>query len=64
EVSTLASINTSTAVADSKKIHEVQPKEGLYSIAKKYNLSIEEIKQWNQLTSDDLKVGQHLIISK
>jgi len=59
-----AAIKAAAPVADSKKIHEVQSKEGLYSIAKKYNLSIEEIKQWNQLTSDDLKVGQQLIISK
>ncbi len=61
---TAAAIKVAAPVADSKKIHEVQSKEGLYSIAKKYNLSIEEIKQWNQLTSDDLKVGQQLIISK
>jgi LysM repeat protein len=51
-------------VAASTKEHEVQPKEGLYSIAKKYNISIEEIKEWNQLTSNDIKVGQKLIIAK
>lgn len=48
----------------SQKVHEVQPKEGLYSIAKKYNVSIEEIKEWNQLSSNDIKVGQQLIIAK
>jgi LysM repeat protein len=51
-------------VAAGTKVHEVQPKEGLYSLAKKYNISIEEIKEWNQLISNDIKVGQQLIIAK
>ena len=63
-VPTIAPQSTSTIPTDSKKVHEVQPKEGLYSIAKKYNVSIEEIKEWNQLTSNDIKVGQQLIIAK
>ncbi len=51
--------NTST-----RKMHEVKPKEGLYAIARKYNISVADIKEWNNLTTDDLKVGQQLIISK
>ena len=47
-----------------RRIHEVQPKEGLYSIAKKYNVSVDEIKEWNLLESNDLKMGQQLIIAK
>jgi len=45
-------------------IHEVQPKEGLYAISKIYNVPVEDIKQLNSLTMDELKVGQQLIISK
>lgn len=45
-------------------IHEVKPKEGLYAISKKYNVSIDQLKQWNNLESNELKVGQQLIISK
>jgi hypothetical protein len=45
-------------------LHQVQPKEGLYSIAKKYNITVEDIKEWNQLAADDLKTGQQLIIAK
>ena len=44
--------------------HEVQPKEGLYTISKIYNVPVDEIKQLNSLTADELKVGQQLIISK
>ena len=47
-----------------KRIHEVQPKEGLYAISKQYNVSVAEIKELNGLTAEDLKVGQQLIISK
>lgn len=47
-----------------EQFHEVKPKEGLYGIAKKYNVSVSNIKKWNHLQSDDLKVGQQLIISK
>ena len=46
------------------QMHEVQSKEGLYSISKKYGVSVEQIKEWNNLQSNDLKIGQQLIISK
>lgn len=46
------------------KIHEVQAKEGLYSISRKYNVTVDEIKEWNQLTGNELKMGQQLIIAK
>jgi len=46
------------------KMHEVQPKEGLYAISKKYNITVAEIKELNSLTAEDLSVGQQLIISK
>lgn len=44
--------------------HEVQLKEGLYAISKKYNVPVTELKQLNNLTADNLEVGQQLIISK
>ncbi len=47
-----------------KKYHEVLPKEGLYSISKKYNVSVQQLKEWNGLQSDELSIGQQLIISK
>ncbi len=46
------------------KFHIVQPKEGLYSISRKYNVSVQDIRTWNNLVSDELKIGQKLIISK
>ncbi len=46
------------------KIHEVQPKEGLYTISKKYGVSVAQLKEWNRLQNDNVKIGQQLIISK
>lgn len=46
------------------KYHEVQPKEGLYGISKKYGVSVQQLKEWNNLTSDSLSISQQLIVSK
>jgi len=42
--------------------HIVQQKETLYGIGKKYGVSPEKIKEWNQLTGSSLKTGQELVI--
>ncbi|MEO9020615.1 MAG: glucosaminidase domain-containing protein [Ginsengibacter sp.] len=52
-----SSVNNSTT-------HKVLPKENLYSISKKYGVTVEQLKEWNQLSTDDLQIGQQLIISK
>lgn len=44
--------------------HEVEAKEGLFAISKKYGVTISQIKEWNNLTGDKLQVGQKLIIYK
>jgi len=46
------------------KIHEVQSKESLYAISKKYGVTVEQLKEWNNLKDDNLKTGEQLIISK
>ncbi|HVE60767.1 MAG TPA: glucosaminidase domain-containing protein, partial [Chitinophagaceae bacterium] len=50
--------------SDSYKIHIVQLKETMYAIAKKYAVSVDAIKQWNDLQTNDLKKGQQLRINK
>jgi LysM repeat protein len=46
------------------KTHEVQPKENLYTISKKYDITVAQLKEWNNLKDNSLKIGQQLIISK
>jgi len=42
--------------------HIVQTKETLYSISKKYGVSLEQLKSWNKLDSAAVKIGQQLLI--
>jgi LysM repeat protein len=50
---------------DIRKIrHMVQPKETLFSLARKYEVDVDQIKAWNKLESADLKPGQELLIIK
>lgn len=44
--------------------HIVQTKETLYSISKKYGVSMEQLRAWNRLDSADVKIGQQLLIHK
>ena len=43
-----------------KQIHIVAPGETLYAISKANNITIENLKKYNQLTSNDISVGQEL----
>jgi LysM repeat protein len=42
--------------------HTVAPKETLYGVSKKYNVSIADIKKWNNITVDGLNVGANIIV--
>jgi membrane-bound lytic murein transglycosylase D len=44
--------------------HKVRKGEYLGSIAKKYNVTLAEIKEWNGLESNSVKLGETLIVSK
>ncbi|MBX2925872.1 MAG: glucosaminidase domain-containing protein [Chitinophagaceae bacterium] len=44
--------------------HIVQSKETLYGIARKYEVEITRLRNWNNLQKDDLRVGQELLIYK
>jgi len=45
-------------------IHVVAPKETLFSISKAYGITVDELKQLNNLTSNALSVGQELTVKK
>jgi hypothetical protein len=44
--------------------HEVKKKDNLYSISVRYKTTIADLKKWNNLNSNDLYIGQKLIVSK
>jgi LysM repeat protein len=46
------------------RVHTVAPKETLYSISRLYDVSVDEIKAWNNLKDNSLSTGQQLTIKK
>jgi len=44
--------------------HKVTTKETLYSISRLYDVSVDDLKRWNNLKDNSLNVGQDLIIRK
>lgn len=40
--------------------HEVKPGETLYSIAKRYSISVDQLKAWNKLSGNEISTGQIL----
>ena len=59
-----AKTTVNKANGEKTKVHLVAPKEGLYTIAKTYNVTVRQLKEWNKLGSDNLKIGQQIIVSK
>jgi LysM repeat protein len=45
-----------------KVVHTVASKETLYSIARRYDTTEEQIREWNRMTNDQLAVDQKLIV--
>lgn len=54
------------ALKTETKIVEYKVKKGdnIGSIAKKYNAAIDDLKEWNNLTDNNIKVGTSIIVSK
>lgn len=61
---TIPASDQRTETASQDRYHYVKQSEGLYAIARQYHVSVQDLRDWNNLKSDDLKIGQKLIISK
>ena len=55
--------NDSSSSADNNKYYIVKKGDSLYSIARSNNMTVDELKSLNNLTSNILSIGQRLIIS-
>jgi len=51
-------------VTKSSVFHQVKRGETLYAVSKKYNVSLEELRAWNKLANNNIKVGDRLLIKK
>jgi len=61
-VETPVAQNAQPAQAQKVMYHTVQTGDTLYNISKRYNVTVTQIKQWNQILDDTIKLGQQLII--
>jgi LysM repeat protein len=55
---------SSVAEITSPVYHTVEPSETLFSIARKYQVSLSDLRSINQLTSDNISPGQKLLIKQ
>ncbi len=53
-----------TVETGANKLHTVVQSETLYAISRKYEVSVAEIKAWNKLTSNEISIGQQLVVGK
>lgn len=54
---------TETPKSTETKYHTVEPGQTLYAISRLYNVTVEQITQWNNLSTTSINVGQKLIVS-
>lgn len=44
------------------RFHQVQPGDTLYNISRRFGISVEQLRKLNRLTSDEVKLGQKLVV--
>lgn len=48
----------------SPRYHQVKPGETLYRLSRQYGVDVATLKSWNNLKSNQLEVGQQLIVGR
>lgn len=56
--------NEDVLIGNEVSIHEVKKKDNLYAISVMYKTTVADLKKWNNLNSNELYIGQKLIVSK
>jgi LysM repeat protein len=62
QVKSFSDFDNDVLYASTGKTHKVRKGESLYTIAQKYNVSEEQLKEWNNINGTKLKPGQKLSI--
>jgi LysM repeat protein len=55
---------TTSAATNTSGTHTVEAKETLYSIANKYDITVPQLKEWNNLQSNELDIGQTIFVKQ
>lgn len=51
-------------VKSAQTVHTVAAKETMFSIARQYGITVEQLREWNGLQTNELKIGQTLFVSQ
>ncbi|GAT62925.1 LysM peptidoglycan-binding domain-containing protein [Paludibacter jiangxiensis] len=62
QVKSFSGFDDNVQYASTGKTHKVRKGESLYTIAQKYNVSEEQLKEWNNINGNKIKPGQKLSI--
>ncbi|MCC9137184.1 LysM peptidoglycan-binding domain-containing protein, partial [Pontibacter silvestris] len=46
-----------------KQLHTVAPGDTLYQLSRKYHTSLQELRQWNNLRNNNIKIGHKLRVA-
>lgn len=57
-------VNSTAPQNDNYVLHQIETSQTLYAISKKYKAKVEDIKRWNNLESNELKVGSYIIVGE
>jgi hypothetical protein len=60
----ITTASTSASPASIKTTHAVGQGETMYGISRMYSITVDQLKAWNGLTANELKVGQVLLIAQ
>jgi LysM repeat protein len=63
-VTTTSTVKSNDATPDQKGAHTVAAKETMYSIARQYNITVDQLRAWNGIEGNELKIGQVLHVSQ
>jgi LysM repeat protein len=63
-VTTNGTVKSQDATPDQKGAHTVEAKETMYSIARQYNITVDQLRAWNGIEGNELKIGQVLHVSQ
>lgn len=61
--STTATTSSASSTTPAKGLHIVAPKETMFSIAKQYGVTVQQIKEWNKLEGNEISIGQELRVA-
>jgi LysM repeat protein len=64
EAKSVVTETKSTEVKSGKGTHTVAAGETMFSISRQYNITVDQIKTWNTLSDNNLKVGQVILVAQ